>query len=369
MANGKHAPAPIGSHNSPPTPNTSASASQRTSLDATMEPVNKKIKLSTTDEDVASPKSTKNQELEECASTEQNVIQHAEGEEGAQHFRFLDLPGELRNLVYELVLTSDHDVGATVPTNHPSNPSLLNADDIIVIGKLILEVGQAGVPSPAKKLNQLKYVCRQLRKETAGIEIKYNTITFADTHRAKDFYEDRAAEAFLAFTRICSPDKLKWLKKITIDDRKTGTYFPTQYLANEIGQVLGLLNFCKAHPDIKIDVIVPKWCIEIPPTGFQPLPHLYKNKAPHHFIMTGAYISEIFRGVNLEFLLTARKDPEWARMKNLRTQPLLEHADCNSVEDFQGVDNLRFHAAVYNNPAVWGYIPWNGKEFRRYAEF
>jgi hypothetical protein len=64
-----------------------------------------------------------------------------------------------------------------------------------------------------KPVNQLKYVCRQLRQETTGLELKFNLIcsTTPDAQRADT--------GFLNFLRTRSRLELGLIRKVIVDDK------------------------------------------------------------------------------------------------------------------------------------------------------
>ena len=80
----------------------------------------------------------------------------------SQPHNLLTLSGELRNLIYEYALTYSNALyvvdNPTEPTSKPTFHAL----------------GLQGAES--SELKQLQYVSRQLRKETEGLELKYNSI-------------------------------------------------------------------------------------------------------------------------------------------------------------------------------------------------
>ena len=92
------------------------------------------------------------------------------------HFRLLDLPRELRDMIYEYALTEK--AGLVVLK---SSPSRLRAAD------------NPRGPDP----NSLKFVCRQLYAETKGLGLRYNKLTFPGSF---------SYELFDKFTKKhCSP--------------------------------------------------------------------------------------------------------------------------------------------------------------------
>jgi len=73
------------------------------------------------------------------------------------HFRLLDLPRELRDIIYEYVLTEK--AGLVVLRSSPSR---------------VRPLDDPYGPDP----NRLKLVCHQLYQETTGLGLRYNKLTF-----------------------------------------------------------------------------------------------------------------------------------------------------------------------------------------------
>jgi hypothetical protein len=64
-------------------------------------------------------------------------------------------------------------------------------------------------------INQLQYVNRELRKETAGLEIQYNRVTFATERLTRG---GRATTLALRFAGMCAPNKRSWLTHVVLED-------------------------------------------------------------------------------------------------------------------------------------------------------
>jgi hypothetical protein len=118
-------------------------------------------------------------------------------------FRLLELPGELRNRVYELALSSEngivynHGVLHTFPKNATKN---LIADP----------------QHPA--LNQLQYVNRQLREETRFLELRYNTVIFVTDEKNKL----KAVDNLVRFQKNIPHQKLEMIRSIHLYPSLTG---------------------------------------------------------------------------------------------------------------------------------------------------
>ncbi len=92
----------------------------------------------------------------------------------------LRLPGEIRNRIYEYALAADDNKISAKPCG-------LDSKNV-----------QIHLYLPENEnidFNLLKFVCRQLYKETAGIEAKFNTVYFGAR---------KPAEMFVHFIATCS---------------------------------------------------------------------------------------------------------------------------------------------------------------------
>lgn len=92
-------------------------------------------------------------------------------------------------------------------------------------------------------INELQYVCKKLREETAGIEIKYNDITFVSTS-AKTL---GAMWGFQNFTQRCAPSKLSWLTRVILKEadynRSMGVTTVYAWVSNHLLGLFKLLRF------------------------------------------------------------------------------------------------------------------------------
>jgi hypothetical protein len=122
----------------------------------------------------------------------------------------LKLPGELCNRIYQFALTTSRGIYLD-----PDNPTRFL--DAAVDDKIPYE--------DRKTVNLLKFTCRQLYKETAGIEIQFNRVEFFGCPQPSDrrfCYSNRPynwspgpAQAFNDFISNCTATKAKWFREIT----------------------------------------------------------------------------------------------------------------------------------------------------------
>ncbi|KAI4607599.1 hypothetical protein J4E83_009496 [Alternaria metachromatica] len=111
----------------------------------------------------------------------------------------LKLPGELRNKIYELVLTS------------PSPLYLHSPEAPRQVVRHSENLGALGTPSPVKRyveFNMLKYVNRQLYSETAGLDFKYNSFKIK-LGRPKPAQDGQDTE-ILRGPRVCKASQVKF---------------------------------------------------------------------------------------------------------------------------------------------------------------
>ncbi|KAF1831075.1 hypothetical protein BDW02DRAFT_70361 [Decorospora gaudefroyi] len=219
---------------------------------------------------------------------------------------FLRLPAELRNRIYELVLTS-------------TEKRLRFADD-----------GPCGKPRiyepfprfSKRDFNQLKYVCRELYQETAGLEAKFNILEITGGQWPKP----GPARIFNKFLRGCAPAKRRWFVKVILRQRHSGHSF--MEIIEPASDVLPIADFCRQYPHVKVAYLV---------EGFE-----YKLYSVRRFIKAGYFITMAVRGRNLfneqqsQLLPQVTLARRWtneqgiARMKvpNLRIWPAVEDDVC-----------------------------------------
>ncbi|OAG09705.1 uncharacterized protein CC84DRAFT_1202368 [Paraphaeosphaeria sporulosa] len=181
----------------------------------------------------------------------------------------LSLPPELRNRIFAYALTSSTSTLqyslASTP-NHPVFSDTANANH-------------------NQEFNQLKYACRQLYAETAGLEVKHNALRFdlpeddaytlARVQNSVDSgfstpNSEAPSTTFPPFLYSCAPDKRKWLSRIIITIRKPASYSLSQ---PTVDRLLSLAKFKRenAHVEITYEYVdevyeysAPKWQVSVP---------------------------------------------------------------------------------------------------------
>lgn len=162
---------------------------------------------------------------------------------------FLSLPAELRNQIIAHVLTS------STRTLQYSPPLSLRQ------GKPIFEDGQ----DPGREFNQVKYVCKQLYVECAGLEIRYNALRFelpeddaytlariqnvVDSGYAPSTLSPILSTSFPPFLYTCSRSRVEWLQDVIIIIRKPASYSLSQ---PTVDRLLSLAKFTKENPWVNV---------------------------------------------------------------------------------------------------------------------
>ncbi|KAF2640180.1 hypothetical protein P280DRAFT_549978 [Massarina eburnea CBS 473.64] len=166
--------------------------------------------------------------------------------------RLLSLPGELRNRIYQYVLTE----GVVEVKEEANNGKILfclcrkGSKPGDVVSKPNKNTSIYGKHS--RELNQMKYVCRQLHIETKGQGLKWNALEIFESEKFRYFHAHR--EALPHTTRFldhCSHLRKAQITHITIceDSFVRGgnsmliLFFPPS-----------LISFCRAYPTATVYV-------------------------------------------------------------------------------------------------------------------
>jgi hypothetical protein len=100
-------------------------------------------------------------------------------------------------------------------------------------------------------VNQIKFVCRQLYVETAGLELKYNCIRFGGPDGT---YSDRnPSELFVDFLQQCNPRKSRWIERVII--RRGYGRGSILDLTERFRTLLLLVDFCQSHPQAVVHYV------------------------------------------------------------------------------------------------------------------
>ncbi|KAF1939882.1 hypothetical protein EJ02DRAFT_436064 [Clathrospora elynae] len=144
------------------------------------------------------------------------------------------LPRELRDMIYKYALTEDGGLVATT-MNKSNSPVRFRA------------VGTSEYKE--QESNQLRYVCRHLYRETNGLGIHFNDLTFVTTWQ---YGRVTAYENFNRFVLECATKKLQQVKRAVIID--TATLPRTTAVVRKCCLPSLVEHFCSKHPDAKVVV-------------------------------------------------------------------------------------------------------------------
>ena len=163
----------------------------------------------------------------------------------------LRLPGELRNRIYEYALQTDDDLKFDSGVRSYEGVSSDDGFDGHDIPRFI---PCGAYRSDCKDhLNQLKLTCRQLYKETAGLEVQVNRVHFM-THWSDKF---GPGQLFLTFIRNCAANKRGCFRDISL---WTSTHRQNMELSQTLepkNVMLELAGYCRQHPQVNIGYFVP----------------------------------------------------------------------------------------------------------------
>ncbi|KAF2787720.1 hypothetical protein K505DRAFT_342715 [Melanomma pulvis-pyrius CBS 109.77] len=167
---------------------------------------------------------------------------------------FFTLPRELRDEIYEYALTEEWGLAS----HHRKPYSILVAARGPPSGTDEEEMNQnweddrLAEASAMKSMesNRLVYVCRQLHRETLGLGLKFNDLTFYHTEKMC------ALSHFGRFIQHCPTTLQRYVRKITVvQDNSHRSWvwydkFVMKSLAGD-GVAAPLYNFCLTHPDVQ----------------------------------------------------------------------------------------------------------------------
>ena len=193
--------------------------------------------------------------------------------------RFLCLPGELRNRIYNFVL----DAPIALLHHEPQD----GGRAFLVDSKVLSQ--SSGDRST--EFNQLKYVCKQLYDETADLELRLNDIIVCAT-----FHETRPADQLVRWLSSFSYAKLSWVRTITVSyELPTEADLLVPGITESAESLVKIATLSKPHPNLRTNFILPHWEYSAKNAS---------NSDPViRFFLTGMYYAMAFRGVDLSTVL------------------------------------------------------------------
>ncbi|KAH7075093.1 hypothetical protein FB567DRAFT_183425 [Paraphoma chrysanthemicola] len=245
--------------------------------------------------------------------------------------KFFELPPELRNYIYELVLA--HPAENVYMSWTPGKSRKTQKPEITL-------------RDSKAPLNYLKYVNRQLRQETKGFEIMVNPIVFAASRN------EIAIKRFFEFTTCCSNAKLKWLRRVVIEAeilrQNEDSY---DWARRRVDSILDLFMFCANNAQTQVMLYVPEFEIICSKPAW---PGQYISYA---FLGLGFALARAYRGQDLTYLAPEFLDDSSNAYERLAGKMLRRHRA--AIAEFHGrTDNLRFMPRV---------VDWDPDAFRAKA--
>ncbi|KAH4068851.1 hypothetical protein HBH70_083710 [Parastagonospora nodorum] len=194
-------------------------------------------------------------------------------------FAFLDPPAELRNKIYEFAFTATDGIKVSWRTGknrRRKKPVMLVHGD------------HGGYP-----INQLQYVNRQLHKEAAGLEIKYDRVTFTKYPNPVDYSGLKAREVFMG---SCTRLRRRWITHIALEGVSIPDYTPYQtpllQWTDEYIRDSQIFAFCQVLPHLRVDYHYPGFAYA-KGTNFG---------SPSTFVTSASIIMRLFRGTDISNL-------------------------------------------------------------------
>jgi hypothetical protein len=194
----------------------------------------------------------------------------------------LKLPSELRNHIYQCALSAELGLRFKSWETSPAwavelsaairRESPVHSDHA---PPQLSDLGRCGDDSPAGRFNQLKYTCRQLYHETAGLEVRFNGVWFFDCNET-----NCPTPCFINFINKCSPRKVAWFMEITL--QVFIEIVDLEYLVEPLASLLPVADFCRNHPKINVRYLPD---------------HFHAGQvAACTFFLVGSYLDEAYRG-------------------------------------------------------------------------
>jgi hypothetical protein len=180
-------------------------------------------------------------------------------------FLFLGLPRELRDCIYEYVLTDPVSLSYRMGDNKisricastgalPATPTIRNRLPLLssVCSAISAIFSRSHREDQTESFNQIQYVNRAFYTETSGLEFRFNSIEFTDCggvsagQRCGDFVNQVEGRSYAKQLKLCVigsyPVPLRKVQK----------------------KALTLLEYCAQHPESTIRWHDPHWSLEDP---------------------------------------------------------------------------------------------------------
>ncbi|KAF2871671.1 hypothetical protein BDV95DRAFT_572515 [Massariosphaeria phaeospora] len=265
---------------------------------------------------------------------------------------FLTLPGEIRNIIYEYVLTEAEPIVHRLDKQLSRFDRTQSAVKIRIVERhsedddeddydvpANLYVG----PTPSVEVNQLQYVSHQFRYETKGLELRYNDLTFQQVNRRPHTHRQ-----FLRFLKSCSPSRHSEIRTVTLGHEPSPCGYRPPYLMTATCRrdLRSIVTFCRAHPNAHVKVYFPE------------LYQDYTWRNMDGFFLFGVMVGETSRDLYNNWHVLS--DRTWEQLVEARRQWNCGHCKCCEPEfvDAFNAPNCRFF------PAINGLKEFDAAKFR-----
>jgi hypothetical protein len=182
----------------------------------------------------------------------------------------LRLPAELRNRIYEYVLSAE---GSLEFENREADFNTKSYFFSAMTGK--------------KEFNQLKFVSRQFYVETNCLEFVHNKLRFVGD---KTSYDNGPAKLFNKFLGQCTTSKQAWITDVVLNHHPlSGTL---QHILEYHDQIARVAKHCRKYPQLKVTYVCHNF--DVPYSA---------SCGAIGFMTCGAYLSVAVRNMDVAFLL------------------------------------------------------------------
>jgi hypothetical protein len=158
-------------------------------------------------------------------------------------------------MIYQHVLTSEH--GLTVSTSGGRARLSPMSTEVLFRDREDEEQptnASPWMPDTGAHANQMRYVCRQLKEETTGLEIRFNKLTFFDMGYGHAIRRPFCSD-LIDFGYICAPICLRKIKHITICDIDGKSYDASRsQLGMDPVMNATIMSLCRNYPSMTVTI-------------------------------------------------------------------------------------------------------------------
>ena len=188
----------------------------------------------------------------------------------------LSLPGEIRNMIMEYVLTSEKALTySQLEHTHGTSKSV---QDVLIDRNPIRNYCERKFEWPIlQAFNQTKYVCRQLWLETVNVEYRCNTVKVHGENPLMTFLDV-----------IARHDELE-IKHVIMNVPRFDMRWSNIHEQN----IEQLMQYCIAHPAIRIDIVIHKNRV------FDRAMNMMSHFRSNNLVIQGIRLTKMLHGVDL----------------------------------------------------------------------